>query len=146
MPSKNWQRSAKRKKEGEGGSWRLTIDAGKDRDGNDVDVGDDLVGLIEECEQAPPLGGFGELVSVGVVNTDQWLGQLIRIGLGCDLARSQPCPKPLPPPLPFANAATPGSGSQTHMIGLTREMVSFYSFVLGIEYSGLLLGLNIRGS
>ena len=37
------------------------------------------------------------------------------------------------------NAATPGSGSQTHMIGLTREMVGFYSFVLGIEYSGFVV-------
>ena len=40
-------------------------------------------------------------------------------------AQSQPWPKPLPPPLPFTNATTPGSGSQTHMIGLTSEMVGF---------------------
>ena len=45
-------------------------------------------------------------------------------------ARSQPWPKPLPPPLPFTNAATPGNGSQTHMIGLTREMVGLGSWTM----------------
>ena len=45
-------------------------------------------------------------------------------------ARSQPWPNPLPPPLPFTNATTPGNGSQTHMIGLTREMVGLGSWTM----------------